>query len=135
MRSEQIKIIIDILYPIGVFALGIFGMWISYLKGRQDLKKFQKDKILKEQQIEYTIKQAQKTSELAIATDKQVENNTLRIAMIEIQQRLMLKAQLNTMKSLKIHGINGKTDESIAEIENYLLNNNPIKITISEDKK
>lgn len=51
MNQEQIKFILDFIFPVGAFAIGVMGMYISYLKGKQDLRKMQKEQILKEKQV------------------------------------------------------------------------------------
>lgn len=123
MTQEQINFIMDILYPIGVLIVGAIGMYISYLKGKQDLRKMQKDKVLKEVEAENAIKNAKLALELATKNAQRLDSIEPKLILQELQNKLVLKALVNMMKSLKEHGINGKTDESIREIENYLINN------------
>lgn len=123
MTQLQINFLTEILFPIGVFAVGVIGMYISYLKGKQDLRKMQKEKILKEQQLEATIENAKLALELATKNAQRIDKIEPKLVLQDIQNKLVLKALVNMMKSLKEHGINGKTDESIEEIENYLINN------------
>lgn len=123
MTQLQINFLTEILFPIGVFAVGVIGMYISYLKGKQDLRKMQKEKILKEQQLEATIENAKLALELATKNAQRLDKIEPKLVLQDIQNKLVLKALVNMMKSLKEHGINGKTDESIEEIENYLINN------------
>ena len=123
MNQAQINFLTEILFPIGVFAVGVIGMYISYLKGKQDLRKMQKEKILKEQQLEATIENAKLALELATKNAQRIDKIEPKLVLQDIQNKLVLKALVNMMKSLKEHGINGKTDESIEEIENYLINN------------
>lgn len=123
MNQVQIKFIIDILYPIGVLIVGAIGMYISYLKGKQDLRKMQKDKVLKEVEAENAIENAKLALELATKNAQRIDAIEPKLILQDIQNKLVLKALVNMMKSLKEHGINGKTDESIREIENYLINN------------
>lgn len=123
VNQAQINFLTEILFPIGVFAVGVIGMYISYLKGKQDLRKMQKEKILKEQQLEATIENAKLALELATKNAQRIDKIEPKLVLQDIQNKLVLKALVNMMKSLKEHGINGKTDESIEEIENYLINN------------
>ena len=123
MNQAQINFIMDILFPIGTFAIGVMGMYISYLKGKQDLRKMQKEQILKEKQVEDTIKNVKLALELATKNAQRLDTIEPKLVLQDIQNKLVLKALVNMMKSLKEHGINGKTDESITEIENYLINN------------
>lgn len=123
MDQAQITFIINILYPLVVFGIGIFGMLVSYKKGKQDLKKMQKEQILKEKQVEDTIENAKLALELATKNAQRLDTIEPKLVLQDIQNKLVLKALVNMMKSLKEHGINGRTDESIKEIENFLLNN------------
>lgn len=126
MSPEVAQFMIRVFYPLVIFFLSALSMYMNYKKDRNYLHNMRKEEVLKETRLEKTIAQAEETAKLALANSEQVRDNTCRIEMLEIQQRLMLKAQLNTMKSLKAKGINGKTSESITEIENYLLNNTPL---------
>lgn len=123
MNQAQINFLINILYPLVVFGIGILGMFVSYKKGKQDLKKMQKEQILKEKQVEDTIQNAKLALELAAKNAQRLDTIEPKLVLQDIQNKLVLKALVNMMKSLKEHGINGKTDESIREIENYLINN------------
>ena len=123
MNQAQINFLINILYPLVVFGIGILGMLVSYKKGKQDLRRMQREKVLKEHEIETTIENAKLALELATKNAQRLDRIEPKLVLQEIQNKLVLKALLNMMKSLKQHGINGKTDESIREIENFLINN------------
>ena len=123
MTQEQISFLVNILYPLIVFGIGILGMYISYKKGKQDLRKMQKDKVLREVEAENAIRNAKLALELATKNAQRLDHIEPKLIMQEVQSKLMLKALLNIMKSLKAKGINGATSESMAEIENYLINN------------
>lgn len=123
MNQAQINFLMNILYPLVVFGVGILGMLVSYKKGKQDLKKMQKEHILKEKQVEDTIENAKLALELATKNAQRLDTIEPKLVLQELQNKLVLRALVNMMKSLKEHGINGKTDESIKEIENFLLNN------------
>ena len=123
MNQSQFEFIKDIGYPLVILLVGTLTMYISYLKGKQDLKKMQKEQILKEKQVEDTIKNATLALELATKNAQRLDKIEPKLVLQDIQNKLVLKALVNMMKSLKEHGINGKTDESIEEIENYLINN------------
>lgn len=123
MTQQQINFLINILYPLVVFGIGILGMLVSYKKGKQDLRRMQREKVLKEHEIETTIKNAKLALELATKNAQRLDSIEPKLILQDIENKLVLKAHLTTMKSLKEHGINGRTDESIKEIENFLLNN------------
>ena len=123
MNQSQFEFIKDIGYPLVILLVGTLTMYISYLKGKQDLKKMQKEQILKEKQVEDTIKNATLALELATKNAQRLDKIEPKLVLQDIQNKLVLKALVNMMKSLKEHGINGRTDESITEIENFLINN------------
>lgn len=113
---------VNYVYPAITFIVGVFGMYLSYKKGKIDLKKMQKEEFLREHVTEETINIVQKLTEVTNINSNIIKKHQEKIDESEKERKLLLKALLNIMLSLKDHGINGKTTQSIKDINEYLFN-------------
>lgn len=65
MNQAQFDFLKNMEYSLVTLFVGTLIMYISYLKGKQDLRKIQKEQMLKEKQVEDTIENAKLVLELA----------------------------------------------------------------------